>query len=171
MIELEKTYIAKYLPSDLSSCFFKELIDIYFPPSVPHPNLRIRMNGDKYEITKKVRVDALDASKQEESTISLTKEEFEALSISPGKQVSKIRYHYLYQGRTAEIDIFRGALSGLVVVDFEFEKETEKNDFQMPDFCLADVTQEDFIAGGMLCGKTYSDIEPYLVKYGYTRIS
>lgn len=39
----------------------------------------------------------------------------------------------------------------------------------MPDFCLADVTQEKFTAGGILAGKKYSDIEAELEKYGYKK--
>lgn len=42
--------------------------------------------------------------------------------------------------------------------------------FQMPDFCLCEVTQEEFIAGGMLCGKRYTDIEADLERFGYKRI-
>lgn len=40
----------------------------------------------------------------------------------------------------------------------------------MPDFCLADITQEDFIAGGMICGKTYADIESEVQRFGYVKI-
>jgi len=42
--------------------------------------------------------------------------------------------------------------------------------FVIPDFCLAEVTHEDFLAGGMLCGKSYSDIEDKLKKFGYVKI-
>ena len=40
----------------------------------------------------------------------------------------------------------------------------------MPDFCLADVTQEVFIAGGMLCGKKYESIRVPLEHLGYKKI-
>lgn len=39
-----------------------------------------------------------------------------------------------------------------------------------PDFCLVDVTQETFLAGGMLCGKRYADIEAGLDRFGYRKI-
>jgi hypothetical protein len=35
---------------------------------------------------------------------------------------------------------------------------------------LADVTQEEFIAGGWLAGKKYSDIESFLNKYNYKKL-
>jgi hypothetical protein len=52
----------------------------------------------------------------------------------------------------------------------EFESEEGKNSFQMPDFCLVDVTQEKILAGGMLCGKSYGDIEQFLKKLGYRKL-
>jgi hypothetical protein len=55
-------------------------------------------------------------------------------------------------------------------VDIEFEKEKDKDSFVAPDFCLKDVTQEKFIAGGMLAGKSYEDIEKNLKNLGYKKI-
>ena len=66
--------------------------------------------------------------------------------------------------------MFTGALDGLVLIDFEFETEAEKEAFVMPDFCLVEVTQEEFLAGGMLCGKSYDDISADLALFGYERI-
>ena len=46
----------------------------------------------------------------------------------------------------------------------------EKEKFIMPDFCLAEITQEKFCAAGWLAGKKYSDIEQFLGTYGYKKI-
>lgn len=169
MIELERTYLPKSLPN-LEGCKSKEIIDIYLPTPARHPTLRIRKNGSRYEITKKEPV-ADDPSKQKEETTSITKEEFDELNQSvQGKRVHKIRYYYPYQNRTAEIDVFQGLLKGLVLVDFEFETEEDKDSFATPEFCMVDITRQEFIAGGMLCGKSYEDIEEELKKVGYERI-
>ncbi len=80
------------------------------------------------------------------------------------------RYLYDYKTRKAEIDIYKGHLEALVVIDFEFDNVEDMDSFEMPDFCLADVTQEEFVAGGMLCGKRYSDIERDLSRFGYSKI-
>jgi CYTH domain-containing protein len=168
MIELEKTYLAKELP-DLTNCECKDMLDIYLPASAVHPTLRIRKNGDKYEMTKKEPVED-DPSKQLEQTIPLTKNEFEELSQIEGKRVHKKRYLFKYQGRVAEFDVFQNDLAGLVLVDFEFEKEEEKDAFVMPSFCLVDITPELFIAGGMICGKSYNDVEADLDRFNYKKI-
>ena len=171
MIELEKTYLAKKLPKNLKSYKFKEIIDVYIPKSSEHPKLRLRKNGDKFELTKKEPVHDGDASYQEEQIIILTETEFNALNQQlEGKRVRKIRYFYDYNGEIAEFDVFQDDLLGLVIIDFEFATLDEKDNFQMPSFCLIDVTQEVFIAGGMICGKTYKDIEANLEKFKYSKL-
>lgn len=170
MLELEKTYLAKNLPDGLTSCPVKELIDVYFPMTSDHPKLRIRKRGEKFEMTKKELVNEGDASAQIEQNIALSAEEFAALQQLPGKKIHKLRYYYAMQEKTAEIDVFQGALQGLVLIDVEFDSAADKDAFPMPDFCLCDVTQETFIAGGVLCGKSYADIEQRLQQFGYHKI-
>jgi adenylate cyclase len=169
-IELELTYLARELPTDLATKPSKMLVDVYYPASDPHPLVRIRQKGDSYEITKKVMASGTDSSHMLEYTIKLTREEFDALSAAPGKRVAKRRYDYEFEGRKAEIDVFDGELSGLVVVDFEFTDRDDQLAFQMPGFCLADVTQEAFIAGGKLAGKSYADISADLDRYDYQQL-
>ena len=171
MEEIELTFLAKSIPKDLKACNSKEIIDIYIPKSKAHPKIRIRKDGNKYEITKKQPLKDGDASHQTEHTIPLTEEEFLEISKINGKKVRKIRYNYPHNNRIAEIDVFQDELKGLIVIDFEFNSLEEKENFQTPDFCLADITQEDFIAGGMICGKSYEDIEEYLEKYGYEKLT
>ncbi len=168
MIELERTFLAKFIPDGIRDG--KEIKDIGIPKSAEHCYVRIRRIGDKIEMTKKVLVDAGDTSKYDESTIYLTEEEFEPLSKVEGKSLHKIRYLYDYKGRTAEIDVYQGALKGLVTLDFEFDSEAEKDAFEMPDFCLAEVTFEKFAAGGMLAGKSYEDIEEELKRFNYKKL-
>ncbi|MCK5491218.1 MAG: hypothetical protein KAI67_05245 [Candidatus Pacebacteria bacterium] len=170
MIELEKTYLAKNIPENLQSCKFKEIIDVYIPKSSEHPKLRLRKNGDKFELTKKEPVEKGDASCFEEQTIRLTEIEFNALNSLDGKRVRKLRYYFDYCNRTAEVDVFQDVLEGFILVDFEFETIEEKDKFEMPDFCLADITQELFTAGGMICGKSYQDIEGDLKRFGYQKL-
>jgi CYTH domain-containing protein len=170
MLELERTYLAKSIPDNLLSCDSKKIIDLYIENGGDHPNLRARQNGQKFEITRKVPVAEGDASRQNETTIVLVEEEFVSLLTSKNRKTEKTRYCYKYQNLYAEVDVFEGELQGLVVVDFEFDSEDQKNAFNIPDFCLAEVTQELFIAGGMLAGKTYTDIEVELQRFGYKKL-
>jgi CYTH domain-containing protein len=170
MRELERTFLAKYLPQGIEIFDCKEIIDIYIPKGSRHPVLRLRKNGEKYEMTKKEPVREGDASNMNEQTITLAREEFDALKRIRGKIVHKFRYIYPFGPHTAEIDVFQEELEGLVIVDFEFNSLEEKDAFKMPAFCLAEITQDEALAGGMLCGKSYEEIGPVLEKYGYRKL-
>ena len=171
VLEREKTFLARFLPPGLQECRKDDLVDVYVPADALHPVLRIRKKGGKFEVTKKHPVKDGDASEQREYSIPLTEAEFNALSKVEGKRLHKHRYYYSWNGRVGEVDVFLDELKGLVLVDFEFSSRKEKAAFKAPDFCLADVTREEFLAGGMLAGKKYSDIEAKLKKFGYARIA
>lgn len=170
MEEIERTYLLKELPKDLDKFPFKEMLDIYIPTTEEHPRLRIRKSGNKTEITKKMPIDSNDLSRHFENTIPLEAGEYVELSLLPGKRVRKLRYLYEENGYKFEIDVFQDELKGLVEADIEFENTDQRDAFRPPEWCLVEVTQEDFLAGGMLCGKKYSDIEPILDKYVYKKI-
>jgi len=168
--EFELTYLMREMPKGVLESEFKEILDIYLPASSDHAHLRVRKSGEKYEITKKHPVHGTDSSHQIENTIPLTEEEFNELAQLPGKRVRKIRYYYNERGVDYEIDVLQDGLKGLVLVDVEFSSNEQKTKFTPPAWILVDVTQEKFIAGGMLCGKVYSDIESELNRYNYIRI-
>lgn len=166
-LEREKTYLAAYLPDDLDESTSEIIQDVYIPETVDHAVLRLRHRGDTYCITKKEPVEGNDSSRQNEHTIWLSKEEYEALAASSSKSFTKRRYYYQINGHRAEIDVYQEALAGLVVIDFEFTNDEDLENFSPPDIVLVDVTQDALIAGGKLAGKTYEDIRKELEVYNY----
>lgn len=168
--EFELTYLVSSLPEGVVASPSKEIVDIYLPASAAHATLRIRKSGDRYSITKKIPVTEGDASHQVEHTIAITEAEFNELALIPGKRVVKKRYFYNEGGVDYQIDVFQDTLSGLVLADVEFGSRAALDAFVAPAWFLADVTQEDFIAGGMLCGKRYDEIAPELARFNYQKI-
>lgn len=169
-LELELTFLAKELPDGIKTVKPTRITDIYIPDTPEHSHLRLRQKGDKYEITKKMPIAEGNASEQIEQTIPLTKDEFIAMSSCSKKRVVKDRYNIEIEGKMAEIDVFTGDLKGLVLMDFGFNTVQEKSVFKMPGLALVDVTQEEFIAGGLLAGKTYDDISSELKRFNYKRL-
>lgn len=170
-LEIEKTYLLAYLPEELVNLEPVELMDIYIPESSFHPKLRLGKRGNVYEITKKKLKSESDMSVQIEETIPLEKYEFEALSFSSKKKIRKLRYSFKSKESKVDIDLFLDDLFGLGIADFEFESKVERDRFTAPDFVLADVTNEKFIAGGLLAGKTYEDIMPFLKKFSFKKLN
>ena len=169
-IELEKTYLCPTVPNELITGEPMRMVDIYIPEDAAHPNLRLRQKGHYYEITKKTRIDN-DPSRQLEETIGLTKEEFDALATSSHRKVEKIRAPLFYNGHAGELDVFIGEHEGLILVDFEFGNEHEQAAFLQPDFCSADVTTEDVIAGGIISGLRRDELFRVLRdKYDYGQV-
>ncbi|AHB41814.1 hypothetical protein P148_SR1C00001G1035 [candidate division SR1 bacterium RAAC1_SR1_1] len=165
MIEFEKTFLLKTIPFDLQKYPHKELVDHYIPIESEHPKLRLRKRGNLYEITKKTLVQEGDSSVQREQTIELSKVEYEALAELPNKLIHKIRYYVPYEEFILEIDLFQENLDGLILMDVEFPDRQTMECFTMPDFCLADITQNELFAGGMLCGKTYASLSGLIKQY------
>ncbi len=170
-IEIERSYLAAKIPDGTAEAERAEMEDIYFPAPNDNPDLRIRRNVDGFELTKKTMTRDGDASSQKEQNIALSEAEYRALARGDGKKIVKTRYCIPYKDLTAEIDIFEDRLAGLVLIEFEFDSQEALDAFEMPDFCLKDVTQEEFIAGGKLAGKTYDDIASELERFGYKALS
>ena len=168
-IELERTFLAKYLPEDLGD--FEELEDNFFPRDSKHPVLRLRRRGDRLLMTKKTLKGEGSFTEFVEETIKLSPEEHSFFSCLDGKRHSKRRYSYDFADKVkCEIDVYQGDLKGLVLVDFEFADVEAKKNFVVPDFCLREVSGMEFLAGGVLCGKKYEDIEERLSELGYEKL-
>lgn len=167
-LEFERRYLPRHLPALATAASVQRLEDFYLPedPSV-HPRLRLRRTGATGEITKKVRLSSEDAAVHTELTIPLEPTEFAALTQTLTRTVLKDRHHVELQGMQAQVDVFRGRLRGLVLIDFEFDTQEAMLAFAPPALCLAEVTQDEALAGGNLSGRTYQDIAPYLSASGY----
>jgi CYTH domain-containing protein len=169
-VELELTFLAKFLPKEVKAASSEEMLDIYIPNNSDFPVLRLRKKGNNYEITKKTPLKLGDYSSHVEHTIPLTLKEFEALKDCSSRTVSKIRYQAVINGYKSEVDVFQRELHGLVMIDFEFDSKKDMNNFKPPDCCLIDVTQEREILGGQLAGKKYDDLRLWLAEKRYESI-
>lgn len=167
VIEYELTFLAREIPPEIRNSLPNRLVDVYIPENATHPHIRLRRKGNTYEITKKVPLAADDLSEHSEQTIPLEQAEFESLTSGHGRLIEKDRYNVVIEGHPAEVDVFSGKLEGLVLIDFEFSLAADKQAFTPPACCLAEVTQEEFLAGGILSGKSYADIEANLTRFAY----
>lgn len=165
-LEREKTYLARYIPSQINGARSELIHDIYIP-EIDHAVIRLRHRGEKFELTKKEPLTGDDSSRQNEHTIPLTQDEYNAFAAISKKELIKRRYYCTIYGHDAEVDIFEGALRGLVLIDFEFPSDEAMANFEPPECCLADVTQDIVSAAGRLAGKTYQDIASELATFHY----
>jgi CYTH domain-containing protein len=162
VLEIEKTFLVKKIPLDLSSFTSHQIKQGYI--STSSPALRIRQKNNKFELTKKIPLRDGDSSVIEEINIPLTQEEFNKLWPLVEKSLEKIRYEIpLNDNLVIELDIFQGSLKGLIVAEVEFTSEEKMKLFKPPEWFGKDITQDDFSSNVFLAGKKFSEVEKYFI--------
>ena len=158
-MEIEKKYLVKELPEDLSSFPSRKLTQSYISRS---PVIRLRKieeetsegKTESYVLT--VKGDGL--SVREEFELPLREAQCEALrKKEEGRVLIKRRYLIPLkdeQGteRTAELDIFEGDFKGLRLVEVEFPSEEEMAAFCPPDWFGEDVSDSAAYHNSTLSG-------------------
>lgn len=165
MTELSKTYLLKNIPFSLEVYPHKELIDHYVSFESSYPKARLRKYGSLYEITKKVTVQQEGLCFQTESIIDLSKAEYQALAELPNKTIQKTRYYVPWEWLTIEIDVFQRDLDWLLLMNVEFPDKQIMKKFTIPEFCLADVTENSLFVSDILCDKTYTSLSSLIKQY------
>jgi CYTH domain-containing protein len=84
--------------------------------------------------------------------------EYEVLSVFEGNEIRKNRYPYEYEGRKYSIDVFLGALWGLILAETEFETDEEMQSFTPPPFVAREVTNDETFTGGQLVELTFEEL-------------
>jgi CYTH domain-containing protein len=84
--------------------------------------------------------------------------EYQVLSVFEGNEIRKNRYPFEYEGRRYSIDVFLGALWGLILAETDFETDEEMDVFATPPFAVMDVTNEEMFTGGRLVDLTTDEL-------------
>ena len=136
IMEIERKYLVRRLPDDLSNYEAKKIAQGYL---CTDPVVRIRRSNDNYYMTYKG--DGLMV--REEYNLPLTREAYEHLLPKiDGLLIAKTRYLIPLTDRlTAELDVFEGVLSALTLVEVEFDSVEEANAFVPPEWFGEDVTE------------------------------
>ncbi|WP_461816236.1 CYTH domain-containing protein [Faecalimonas sp.] len=134
-MEIERKYLINHLPENLSSYPHRIIEQGYLSTD---PVIRIRKDGEKYELTYKSKGLMI----REEHTLPLTHLSYEHLkSKIDGFLITKERYNIPYDNHlTIELDYFLGDFSPLILAEVEFPDETSANAFIPPNWFGKDVT-------------------------------
>ena len=137
-IEIERKFLVKEIPSNLDKY---ERIDMTQGYLNTNPVVRIRKENDDYVLTYK----GSGLLSRSEYNLPLNKESFEhLLKKCDGIIISKSRYKIpLENGLVAELDVFKGDLHSLVLVEVEFKSVEDANAFIPPSWFGADVTTDN----------------------------
>lgn len=136
-MEIERKFLTKAIPFDITAYPCKAITQAYLSFS---PTIRIRRSNADYFLTVKGKGDLA----REEFELPITEEEFAALlRKTEGVPVVKKRYLVpLADGLTAEVDIYEGALAGLLTTEVEFPSIEAAEQFDPPEWFGRDVSRE-----------------------------
>lgn len=156
MVENELSFLVAKMPG-IAGVPHKEIEQHYLSDDAEP--LRLRRAGGTFELTKKLPLDPDDLSRKEEITIPLDRAEYFMLLPLARRSLAKTRYYLpLPGGHTAELDVFRGPLDGLVMVEVEFRDDAARAAFVPPPWFGRDVSQEPWSSNATLAGKAWPDV-------------
>lgn len=136
-IEIERKFLVKKIPDNLDTYERIDMTQGYLNTS---PVVRVRKENDDYVLTYK----GSGLLSHSEYNLPLNKDAFEhLLKKCDGIIISKSRYKIpLKNNLTAELDIFKGDLDSLKLVEVEFDSVEEAANFTPPEWFGEDVTTD-----------------------------
>ena len=96
--------------------------------------------------------------------IYLTAEEHASLADLPGRPLRKRRHRVAHGGRTFGVDVFEGALAGLVTCEAEADSAEAIAMLAFPPWATHEVTADPFFTGGHLSGLAAGEVQARLVE-------
>ncbi len=136
-MEIERKFLTEKIPFDITAYPCHNMTQAYISFS---PTIRVRRSDEAYYLTVKGKGHLA----REEFELPLTKEDYERLlQKTEGTPVVKKRYYVpLEDGLTAEVDLYEGALAGLITTEAEFPSLEAAEAFVPPEWFGKDVSEE-----------------------------
>lgn len=154
-MEIERKWIVcpEKVPYDLQQAERWEIEQHYIQFE---PEIRIRrINRNKFYRTEKSKPDSVHPCVREEKETEISQEEYETLFQQKKATIVKTRYRIKEKdGRVLELDFFHGTLTGLIVLEIEFENEAEANRFPAPLWTEREVTAEENYKNSVMAKKS-----------------
>jgi adenylate cyclase len=138
--EIERKFLLTKPPLDIDRYPHKQIDQGYLAITPDHTTVRVRRLADTYYLT--IKGDGNIARTEVE--LEITQAQFKALwSLTTGKRLEKVRYYIPLDNHKIELDIYEGALRGLVTAEIEFNSKAEAQSFQPPNFFDKEITMDN----------------------------
>jgi CYTH domain-containing protein len=162
-VEWERRFLLDHFPREAVATAVRRISDRYIEGST----LRLRQQSDTegrmvFKLTQKLPDKTVTARQGLITTMYLTKEEYGVLAKLPAKVLTKTRHSVPPFG----IDVFDGALNGLVLAEAEFSSATEAAALDLPSFVLREVTEDHRFTGGHLVTVSRQELKDCLAEQG-----
>ena len=151
-IERERRFLLDAPPDDLGARSFQRIIDRY----ISDTRLRLRRIEDAsgavvaLKLGQKYGAPGSASYRTVITNFYLNEEEYRILALLGACTLTKRRYRYEHDGHPFGIDIFEGALSGLILAEAEAETDEHLRRLEAPPFAMTEVTDDLLFTGGVL---------------------
>ena len=126
------------LPDGLEHCRFDEIEQGYLAVS-GGSEVRVRRIGEESVLTVKRG----SGRERLEDEIEITREQSETLwPATQGRRLAKRRFYVPLKQRTAEVDVYRAQLEGLITAEVEFDSVADSEGFEPPTWFGAEITDD-----------------------------
>jgi CYTH domain-containing protein len=147
-VERERRWLCSRMPV-VQVLWAERIVDLY----VENARLRLRRacrldgSGTLRRLTKKAD---LGPDRRLITSVYLDEAEFSLLADLPGRRLTKVRHHLGVEDTALSVDVFEGALAGLILAEAEFRTDAEAASFPSPEFAEREVTGDPRYTGGVL---------------------
>lgn len=154
--EWERRFLLSRFPIAAKIHRTRKIVDRY----IAGTTLRLRRQIDEeggivFKLTQKIPFERNGALRGMITTMYLTESEFDVFTALEATLITKTRYSVPPLG----IDVFDGALSGLVLAEAEFNFGTEASQFAPPSFVVHEITSDDRFEGESLAAAPRGQVE------------
>jgi hypothetical protein len=164
LVERERRFLVDAVP-DLAPTAVVDIVDRYLDGTRIRLRAATTVDGDRggpvhYKLTQKQP--AIDGGPGLLTTLYLDPIEYQLFDALPGAVLHKRRSSFPPFG----VDIFNGALEGLVLAEAEFVSDEAMSAFVPPAWIGPEVTRDTAFSGGRLAHGTREDVHRALAAYG-----
>lgn len=136
-MEIERKFVLSKPPDGLDGARSDAIDQGYLAITDDGIEVRIRRIGDRTVLTVKQGA----GERRLEEELDIPAATFEALwPLTEGRRVEKRRFLLEHDGRRVEVDVYAGALDGLIAAEIEFETDEASAAFEPPDWLEREVT-------------------------------
>jgi CYTH domain-containing protein len=136
-IEIERKFVLSRRPEELDDAPSDRIEQGYLAITDDGIEVRVRRIGERTVLTVKQG----SGERRLEEEVDIPEATFDALwPLTDGRRIEKRRFPLDRDGHQIEVDVYAGALEGLIVAEIEFESEPASAAFEPPGWLGTEVT-------------------------------
>jgi adenylate cyclase len=139
-VEVERKFLVERIPKDLERFPARSIVQGYLAVGADGSEVRLRRRGDATLLTVKRG----QGIARREVEVVIGADAFERLwPLTEGARIEKTRYELRADDDlTIELDVYAGALQGLLIAEVEFDGEAAAAGFRPPGWFGREVTEQ-----------------------------